>query len=195
MKILVERQNLLIYTVGHSTRSIEEFIEILKTYCITLLVDIRAVPQSRHNPQFNKDKLSNTLKHSGLKYLSLPDIGGLRHPKRDSINRALKTSAFRGYADFMQTKEFTENLLKLVILAKENCLAIMCSEALPWSCHRSLISDALLVRHVQVLHIISKDSIIKHQLNEFAHVVGSKISYPLFTSETPQRTLGDFEII
>lgn len=191
---LVEQQkNLTIYTVGHSTRSIEEFIEILKTYNITMLIDIRALPQSRHNPQFNKDKLSNTLKLCGIKYLSLPNIGGLRHPKKDSINLALETSAFRGYADFMQTKEFTENLLKLVVLAKENCLTLMCAEALPWSCHRNLISDALMVRHIQILHIISKDSSIKHQLNELAHVTGTKISYPLCTSDTLQKTLGDFE--
>jgi len=193
VKVLVERQNLTIYTVGHSTRSIEEFIEILKGYNITMLIDIRAVPQSRHNPQFNKEKLLNTLiKSCGIKYLSLPDIGGLRHPKKDSINLALETSGFRGYADFMQTKEFTENLLKLIVLAKENCLAVMCAEALPWSCHRNLISDVLVVRRIQVLHIINKDSVIKHQLNELAHVEGTKVSYPLFTSENPQRTLGDF---
>jgi len=195
VKVLVERQNLAIYTVGHSTRSIEEFIEILKTYNITLLTDIRAVPQSRHNPQFNKEKLSSILKTCSIKYLHLPDIGGLRHPKKESINLALESSGLRGYADFMQTKEFTENLLKLVVLAKENCLALMCAEALPWSCHRTLISDVLVVRHVKVLHIISKDSVINHQLNELAHVEGTKISYPLFPSETHQRTLGDFGIM
>ncbi len=188
-----ERQELTIYTVGHSTRSIEEFIEILKAYSITLLVDVRTVPRSRHNPQFNKETLPNTLKPYGIKYLPLPDIGGFRHPKRDSINLALENSSFRGYADYMQTKEFTENLLKLVVLAKENCLAIMCAEALPWRCHRNLISDALVVRHVKVLHIISKGDAIPHQLNELAHVEGTKVTYPLFNSkETPQRTLGDF---
>jgi uncharacterized protein (DUF488 family) len=192
VKILVERQNLTIYTVGHSTRSIEEFVELLKTYNVTLLADIRTVSQSRYNPQFNKEKLLNALRICGIKYLHLPDIGGLRYPKKDSINLALETSGLRGYADFMQTKEFTENLLKLIVLAKENYLAMMCAEALPWSCHRTLISDVLVVRHVQVLHIISKDSVIKHQLNELAHVEGTKISYPLFNSETPQRTLGDF---
>lgn len=193
MKILVERQDLTIYTVGHSTRSIEEFIEILKVYNIALLIDMRAVPRSRHNSQFNKDTLSNILKPCGIKYLSLPDIGGLRHPKKDSINLALGTSSFRGYADFMQTKEFTENLLKIIVLAKENCLAIMCAEALPWSCHRNLISDALIVRRVRVLHIISKDSALTHQLNELAHVEGTKVSYPLFSpKKTSQRTLGDF---
>jgi uncharacterized protein (DUF488 family) len=191
---LVERQDLTIYTVGHSTRSIEEFIEILKAYNITLLVDVRAVPRSRHSSQFNKEALSNTLKLCGIKYLALPNIGGLRHPKKDSINLALETASFRGYADFMQTKEFTENLLKLLVLAKENCLAIMCAEALPWRCHRNLISDVLVVRRIKVLHIISKDSTVTHQLNELAYVEGTKISYPLFNhKETPQRTLNDFE--
>lgn len=194
VNVLVERQNLLIYTVGHSTRSIEEFIEILKNYYITLIIDIRAMPQSRYNPQFNKEKLANTLKSYNIKYLSLPNIGGLRHPKKNSVNCALETIAFRGYADFMQTKEFTENLLKLVVLTKENCLAIMCAEALPWGCHRSLISDALIIRRIQVIHIISKDSTIKHQLNELAHAEGTKISYPL-SFESLQKTLGDFESI
>lgn len=193
VKFLSERQNLTIYTVGHSTRSIEEFIEILKASSITLLIDIRAMPRSRHNPQFNKEALLSALKLCCIKYLSLPDIGGMRHPKKDSINLALNTSSSRGYADFMQTKEFTESLLKLIILAKENCVAIMCTEALPWHCHRNLVSDALVVRHIQVLHIISKDSVIKHQLNESAHVESTKVSYPLFSSkETSQRTLGDF---
>ena len=194
VKALVEQQKgLAIYTVGHSTRSIEEFIEILKTYNITLLVDIRAVPRSRHNPQFNKESLLNTLKNYGIKYLPLPDIGGLRHPKKDSINLALVTSSFRGYADFMQTKEFTENLIKLIVLAKENCLALMCAEALPGRCHRNLISDMLFVRHIRVLHIINKDNTLTHQLNEVAHVEGTKVSYPLFSSkENPQRTIGDF---
>jgi len=191
-KSLSERQELTIYTVGHSTRSIDEFIEILQAYNITLLVDVRTVPRSRHNPQFNKENLPNILKPYSIKYLPLPDIGGLRHPKKDSINLALENSGFRGYADYMQTKEFTENLLKLVVLAKENCLAVMCAEALPWRCHRNLISDALVARHVKVLHIIGKDDTVTHQLNELAHVEGTKVTYPLFSKETPQKTLGDF---
>jgi uncharacterized protein (DUF488 family) len=122
----------------------------------------------------------------------MPDIGGLRRPKHDSENLAWRNSSFRGYADYMQTKEFTDNLLKIIALARENCLALMCAEALPWRCHRSLISDALVVRHVKVEHIISATSLINHHLNEMAHVEGTKITYPLFTKETPQRTLGDF---
>ncbi len=186
------RQDLTIYTVGHSTHTLEEFVEMLKAYKITLLVDVRTIPRSRHNPQFNKENLPPALKPYNIKYLSMQGIGGLRHPKKDSVNMAWENSSFRGYADFMQTKEFTENLLKLVVMAKENCLAIMCAEALPWRCHRNLISDALAVRHIKVLHIISKTDTLTHQLNEMAHVEGTKITYPLFNKETPQRTLGDF---
>ena len=122
----------------------------------------------------------------------MPEIGGLRHPKRDNINLALRNSGFRGYADYMQTQEFTDGLLKLMALARENCVAVMCAEALPWRCHRSLLSDALVARHVQVLHIISKTDTINHQLNELAHVEGYSVTYPLYTKESPQRTLGDF---
>ena len=122
----------------------------------------------------------------------MPEIGGLRRPKHDSVNLAWKNSGFRGYADYMQTKEFADSLLKIIALARENRLVLMCAEALPWRCHRSLISDALVVRHVKVEHIISATSCLNHQLNEMALAEGTKITYPLFTKETPQRTLGDF---
>lgn len=189
---MAKEPELTIYTIGHSTRTLPEFTELLNVYNVKLLVDVRTVPRSRHNPQFNKETLPATLKSYGVKYIHMPEIGGLRHPKRDSINLAWKNMGFRGYADYMQTKEFTDNLLKIIALARENCLALMCAEALPWRCHRSLISDALVVRHVKVLHIISKNSTITHELTEFANVEGNQITYPLFTKETPQRTLGDF---
>jgi len=182
----------IVLTIGHSTRTLEEFVQLLEVYGVTLLVDVRTVPRSRHNPQFNKENLPETLKHYGVRYIHMPEIGGLRHPKHDSINTAWKNSGFRGYADYMQTPEFNVNLLKIVALARENRLVLMCAEALPWRCHRNLISDVLVVRHIKVEHIISKDSIINHELNELAHVEGTKITYPLFTKETPQRTLGDF---
>jgi uncharacterized protein (DUF488 family) len=182
----------VVLTIGHSTRTLEEFVQLLEVYGVTLLVDVRTVPHSRHNPQFNKETLPDTLKHYGVKYIHMPEIGGLRHPKHNSINTAWKNSGFRGYADYMQTPEFNVNLLKIVTLARENRLALMCAEALPWRCHRNLISDALVVRHVKVEHIIGKDSVINHELNELAQVEGTKITYPLYTKETPQRTLGDF---
>ncbi len=185
-------ESTVVFTIGHSTRTLEEFVEILKAYSVNLVVDVRTIPRSRHNPQFNKETLPTSLKIDGIRYIHMPEIGGLRHPKRDSINLAWENSGFRGYADYMQTQEFTDNLLKIVALARENCLALMCAEALPWKCHRNLLSDALVVRHVKVEHIISKDSTINHQLTEFAHTEGTKITYPLYTKETPQRTLGDF---
>jgi len=180
-------------TIGHSTRTIEEFTELLQIYGVTLLIDIRTVPRSRHNPHFNKETLPNCLKHYGIKYTHLPNIGGLRHPKSNSINLALQNASFRGYADYMQTKEFTDTFLKIMVLARENRVALMCAEALPWKCHRILISDTLVTRHVRVLHIISKDSTITHRLNETAHVEGKKVTYPLYSKETSQRTLGDFK--
>jgi uncharacterized protein (DUF488 family) len=189
---LAKDSELTVFTIGHSTRTLDEFIGLLQAYGISLVVDVRTVPRSRHNPQFNKETLPGSLKPSGVRYIHMPEIGGLRRPKHDSVNLAWKNTGFRGYADYMQTKEFTENLLKIVALARENCLGLMCAEALPWRCHRSLISDALVVRHVKVQHIISAASCINHELNETAKVEGTRITYPLFSKETPQRTLGDF---
>ena len=182
----------VVLTIGHSTRTLEEFVELLEIYGVTLVVDVRTVPRSRHNPQFNKETLPDSLKHYGVRYIHMPEIGGLRHPKRESVNLAWQNSGFRGYADYMQTQEFTDSLLKIVALARENRLALMCAEALPWRCHRNLLSDALVIRHIKVEHIISKDSAINHVVNELAQVEGTKITYPLFTKETAQRTLGDF---
>lgn len=156
------------------------------------MIDVRTVPRSRHNPQFNKETLPNILRVNSIRYIHMPEIGGLRRPKPDSDNLAWANNSFQGYADFMQTSEFTDNLLKIIALARENRLALMCAEALPWRCHRNLISDALVVRHVKVEHIISATSCLNHQLNEMAHVEGTQITYPLFSKETPQRTLSDF---
>jgi len=181
-----------VLTIGHSTRTLDEFVQLLEVYGITLLVDVRTVPRSRHNPQFNKETLPDTLKHYGVRYIHMPEIGGLRRPRHESVNTAWKNSGFRGYADYMQTQEFTVSLLKILALARENRLVLMCAEALPWRCHRNLISDALVVRHIRVEHIISKDSVITHELNSLAQVEGTKITYPLYTKENSQRTLGDF---
>jgi uncharacterized protein (DUF488 family) len=189
---LTNEPKLSVFTIGHSTRTLPEFAEILRAHGVAVVVDVRSVPRSRHNPQFNKETLPAALKAEGIGYVHLPDIGGLRRPARDSVNTAWRNNSFRGYADYMQTKEFTEQLLHLMALARENCMAVMCAEALPWRCHRSLIADALVVRNVRVEHIISKNSTINHTLTEWAHVEGTKITYPLFTKETPQKTLGDF---
>lgn len=189
---MAEAAPLTVFTIGHSTRSLPEFVEILQTLGVALIVDVRSIPRSRHNPQFNKETLPAALKQKGVGYVHMPGIGGLRRPSRDSVNTAWRNKSFRGYADFMQTKEFSEQLLHLMALARQNCIAIMCAEALPWRCHRSLIADALVVRNVNVQHIISKDSVIGHQLTEWAHVEGTKITYPLYAKVTSQKFLGDF---
>ena len=189
---MAKEPSLAIFTIGHSTRTIDEFIDLIKTFDVILIVDVRTVPRSRHNPQFNKETLPNTLKSYSIKYIHMPEIGGLRRPKHDSVNLAWRNSGFRGYADYMQTKEFIDNLLKIVALSRENCIALMCAEALPWRCHLSLISDALVVRHVKLQHIISAISLISLQLSEMAQVEGTKITNPLYRKETPQRTLSDF---
>jgi uncharacterized protein (DUF488 family) len=181
-----------IFTIGHSTRTLDEFVDLLESYGVTLVVDVRSVPRSRHNPQFNKKTFSASLKLAGVKYVHMPAIGGLRRPKPDSVNTALKNKSFRGYADYMQTKEFTEQLLNLIALSRENTVAVMCAEALPWRCHRSLISDALVVRHVKVEHILTRNNVLRHRLSEWAHFEGTQITYPLYTKETPQRPLSDF---
>jgi uncharacterized protein (DUF488 family) len=157
-----------------------------------MVVDVRTVPRSRHNPQFNKETFAEAVKTQGLRYIHMAELGGLRRPSVDSVNLAWKNKSFRGYADYMQTREFADNLLKLVALARENCLAVMCAEAVPWRCHRSLISDALTARHVKVRHILSETGCINHELTTFANVEGTKVTYPLFTAEKPQRTLADF---
>ncbi len=189
---LSKEHELTVLTIGHSTRTLQEFTEILKAYRVTLVVDVRTVPRSRHNPQFNKENLPDTLKAEEVKYIHMPELGGFRRPHPDSINLAWENKSFRGYADYMQTREFTENLLKLAALARENTLAIMCAEAMPWRCHRSLIADALVARHIKVKHILTETSSTTHELTPFAHIDGTNVTYPLFVKEKPQRTLADF---
>ena len=147
-----------VFTIGHSTRSLDEFILLLKAYNIGMIVDVRTVPRSRHNPQFNKEALPGSLKAAAIKYIHMPELGGLRRPNPNSANLAWENKSFRGYADYMQTKEFAENLLKLVTLIQQNCLAIMCAEAIPWRCHRNLLSDALVARNIKVQHILTETS-------------------------------------
>jgi uncharacterized protein (DUF488 family) len=168
----------LVLTIGHSTRPLEEFIALLKTHEVTLLVDVRTIPRSRHNPQFNKDSLPDSLKKAGIGYVHMPGLGGLRHAKPDSVNVGWRNASFRGYADYMQTPQFLEQLEELIQLAKENRIALMCAEALPWRCHRSLIGDALTVRGIRTEDIMSLTQRRPHSLTSFAHVQGSTITYP-----------------
>ncbi|MGF3521515.1 MAG: DUF488 family protein [Candidatus Bathyarchaeia archaeon] len=185
-------QAITVFTVGHSTRSIGEFISILKAHQINLVVDVRLTPKSKFNPQFNKDALSEALKTESVKYIHLPELGGFRRPHVNSPNTAWKDKSLRGYADYMETKEFTENLLKLIALARENRVAIMCAETLPLRCHRTLLSDALTVRGIQVVHILNLEHKFNHELSPSALVSGVKITYPLYVKESPQKALTDF---
>jgi uncharacterized protein (DUF488 family) len=172
----------LVMTIGHSTRTIEEFIHLLRVHGVTCVVDVRTVPRSAHNPQFNKASLARHLKKLGLKYVHMPGLGGLRHAKRDSSNGGWRNASFRGYADYMQTPEFAQSLEEAIRLAKEDRIVLMCAEALPWRCHRSLIADALLVRGIQTEDIMSATRCQIHTLTPFAKVRGTAIAYPAETS-------------
>ena len=172
----------LIMTIGHSTRMIDEFIHLLRVHGVTCVVDVRTVPRSAHNPQFNQDSLSLYLKKSGLKYVHMPGLGGLRHARRDSPNVGWRNASFRGYADYMQSHEFAGSLEAAIRMAKQDRIALMCAEALPWRCHRSLIADALLVRGIRTEDIMSATRRQVHTLTPFAQVRGTTIIYPAETS-------------
>ena len=178
MKAKPGAQGTVVFTIGHSTRTIAEFIEIIKAYGIKKVVDVRTIPKSRHNPQFNQDALSESLKAVKIGYLHMKGLGGLRHTLKDSPNMGWKNASFRGFADYMQTEEFKEALDKLILEAQKRATVIMCAEALPWRCHRSLIGDALLTRGSHVIDIMSIDTSRDHTLTPWAKVQGDKITYP-----------------
>jgi uncharacterized protein (DUF488 family) len=167
-----------VFTIGHSTRPIEEFIPLLKAHGIEEITDVRTIPRSRHNPQFNSEVLRKSLKKAQISYIHLPGLGGLRHTSRASINKAWRNASFRGYADYMQTPEFEKSLRQFLRLAKKRQSALMCAEAVPWRCHRWLLADALLVRGFPVEHIISATTRQPHQLTPFAKVQGYRVTYP-----------------
>lgn len=167
-----------IYTIGHSTHPIGEFIAMLRSFKIETLVDVRTIPASRHNPQFGQKALGRALKKAGIAYVSMKPLGGLRHARKDSPNMGWRNSSFRGYADYMLTDEFAQALDELIEIARKSRTCIMCAEALPWRCHRSLIADALLVRGISVEHIMGEGKASPHALTKFAQVEGTKIIYP-----------------
>lgn len=167
-----------IFTIGHSTRPIDEFLRILQAHGIQRLIDVRTIPRSRHNPQFGQENLAASLRAASIDYRHMPGLGGLRRPRRDSINAGWRNASFRGYADYMQTPEFQENLEELMDAAADSSTAIMCAEALPWRCHRSLIADALVARRMPVLEIMSAAKAQPHALTAFAKVNGREVTYP-----------------
>jgi uncharacterized protein (DUF488 family) len=182
-----EEPSPLVMTIGHSTRPLEEFIRLLQAHGATCVVDVRTVPRSWHNPQFNKATLPRALKKAGLGYVHMPGLGGLRHAKVDSINMGWRNASFRGYADYMQTPEFAQSLGELIRRAKRDRIALMCAEAVPWRCHRSLIADALLVRGIRTEDIMSATRRQVHTLTPFAKVRGAAITYPAEASGSAQK--------
>lgn len=169
---------LAIFTVGHSTRTIKAFVELLRSHGVKRVVDVRTIPRSRHNPQFDHQALAKSLHNARIHYTHLAALGGLRHARKDSPNQGWRNASFRGFADYMQTPEFAKGIERLIKLGRKEPVAIMCAEAVPWRCHRSLIADALLVRKVAVRHITSRVRATLHRLTPFARVEGTNISYP-----------------
>jgi uncharacterized protein (DUF488 family) len=168
----------IVCTIGHSDRPIEEFIALLQQNEVGCVLDIRTVPKSRHNPQFSQDQLPVSLAAAGIAYRQIPGLGGLRKPLKDSPNSGWRNTSFRGYADYMQTDAFRENVEEVAALAGEMRCALMCAESVPWRCHRSMVADALLVRGIPVEHIINPGKRRPHTLTPFAKVDGTRILYP-----------------
>jgi uncharacterized protein (DUF488 family) len=167
-----------VLTVGHSTRPIENFIELLRVHRVTQLVDVRTVPRSRHNPQFNQEALRAALAEAGIDYAHAPGLGGFRRPSPESANAGWRNLSFRGYADYMQTPDFAAELTNVIELARTDRVALMCAEAVPWRCHRSLIADALAVHGVTACEIAGPKRVQPHRLSPFACVHGETITYP-----------------
>jgi uncharacterized protein (DUF488 family) len=167
-----------VLTVGHSTRTTKEFETLLLAHDVKQLADVRTIPRSRHNPQFNSDRLPRSLQKVGIRYRHMVELGGLRHARRDSMNTAWRNASFRGFADYMQTPEFKTALDELIRIAQMRRTAIMCAEAVPWRCHRSLIADALLVRGIHVAEIVSGTQTRPHTLTPWARIVRKQVSYP-----------------
>lgn len=177
----------VLWTIGHSTRPIDDFLGLLQAHGIRQLVDVRTIPRSRHNPQFNTESLRKSLKQARLGYIHSKELGGLRKPLKDSPNLAWKNASFRGYADYMQTPEFWSALDDLMATSKKTPTAIMCAEAVPWRCHRSMIADALLTRDWTVRHIMTANRADEHRLTPFAKVEGPHLCYPAPTDDDTPR--------
>jgi uncharacterized protein (DUF488 family) len=167
-----------VLAIGHSTRPLAELVDLLQSCGVATLADVRTIPRSRSNPQFSQDVLARELPAAGIRYVHLPRLGGLRHARKDSPNGGWRNASFRGYADHMQTCEFEEGLVELRTLAREGPVAVMCAEAVPWRCHRSLLADALFARGVVVEHITGRGRTRPHRLTPFAVREGRRVFYP-----------------
>lgn len=176
-------QHCVIYTIGHSSRSIEDFIALLQAHEIKNVIDIRTIPQSRHNPQFSQEALKQSLKRAKIGYRHLKQLGGLRHAQKDSINKGWENASFRGFADYMQTEAFWKGIEKLEKLAEAKKSALLCAEAVPWRCHRSLVADALSYHKWKVFHIQSRKTAKRHKRTPFLKIRRGKLTYPINLSE------------
>ena len=168
----------VIYTIGHSTHAAEAFIALLHAHGIRRLADVRRIPKSKRHPHFASGALAAALEEVGVEYRHFPDLGGMRKPRRDSVNTAWRVASFRGYADYMQTPGFRAALDALLAFAHESRTAVMCAEAVWWECHRRLLSDALVAREIQVRHILSMGEAKPHELSDFARSADGEVTYP-----------------
>lgn len=172
-------QKPVIFTIGHSTHPIDEFVQLLQAHGIEALIDVRTIPKSRHNPQFNLDALPKSLQLAHIQHVHMANLGGLRHAKKDSINLGWRNASFRGFADYMSSTEFEQGLTELMQIARKKNTAIMCAEAVPWRCHRSLIADALIKKGWVVRDIMSRKKAVRHRLTLFLKVRHGQLEYPL----------------
>jgi len=191
MKTQQDENGTVIYTIGHSTRPLDEFISMLQAHSISRLIDVRTVPRSARNPQFSRESLPENLAKEGIQYEHFPALGGLRKPRPHSMNSGWKNESFRGYADYMQTPEFARAITSLINEGTHAKVCIMCAEAVPWRCHRSLVADALLARGIPAIHIMSVKAAQPHKLTSFARVRGERVTYPAEGLHFDEEASGD----
>lgn len=171
-----------LFTIGHSTRSLADFTELLDAYDVTQIVDVRSIPRSRHNPQFNGTDLKQSLKQQGIRYKHIAKFGGLRHSQKCSLNSGWRNRSFRGFADYMSTPEFSMGLDELIHIASLRKTAVMCAEAVPWRCHRALIADALIKKGWTVRDIMTPANAPRHRLTPFLKVKRGQLIYPALSA-------------
>lgn len=182
----------VLYTIGHSTHPLDEFIALLQAHSVQHLVDVRSIPKSRHVPQFNTDALAASLNGANIAYTHLKSLGGRRHSRKDSINTGWRNTSFRGYADYMATPQFAEGIAALSAIARTATTAIMCAEAVPWRCHRSLIADAMTLQGWEVRDILTAAPATPHKLTPFLKILDGEPTYPALDEsgslfDTPRR--------